>query len=76
MRTSNHHQIFFPHLSSSKPSTAPSVQENGGEDGLRENEDETEMAEETPAEDPLLVPRVKVAEDGSLIIDEERSGAV
>lgn len=31
--------------------------------------EETQLEEE----EPLLVPRVKVAEDGSLIIDEERS---
>ncbi|KAI7795636.1 transcription factor TFIIIB component B'' homolog isoform X2 [Triplophysa rosa] len=62
-----------PKPASTKPSTGPSVQENEGEDRLREDEEEAEaeMAEETHAEDPLLVPRVKVAEDGSLIIDEE-----
>ncbi|XP_056587231.1 transcription factor TFIIIB component B'' homolog isoform X3 [Triplophysa dalaica] len=60
-----------PKPTSSKPSTGPSVQENEGEDGLREDEEEADMAEETHAEDPLMVPRVKVAEDGSLIIDEE-----
>ncbi|KAA0719840.1 Transcription factor TFIIIB component B'' -like protein [Triplophysa tibetana] len=64
-----------PKPTSSKPSTGPSVQENEGEDGLLEDEEEAEaeadIAEETNAEDPLLVPRVKVAEDGSLIIDEE-----
>lgn len=37
-----------------------------------EDEDEDEAAEEEQ-EEALLVPQVKVAEDGSLIIDEERS---
>lgn len=37
-----------------------------------EDEEEEEAADEEQ-EEALLVPQVKVAEDGSLIIDEERS---
>lgn len=35
-------------------------------------EEEEEHEEEEEEEEPMLAPRVKVAEDGSLIIDEER----
>lgn len=58
---------------SSKTPAAPSVQETVVEDV--ENEEDEEIMQETQPEEeePLLVPRVKVAEDGSLIIDEERS---
>lgn len=38
-----------------------------------EGEEEEEEAAEEEQEEALLVPQVKVAEDGSLIIDEERS---
>lgn len=38
-----------------------------------EDEEEEEEAAEGEQEEALLVPQVKVAEDGSLIIDEERS---
>lgn len=58
---------------SSKTPAAPSVQETVVEDV--DNEEDEEIMQETQPEEeePLLVPRVKVAEDGSLIIDEERS---
>lgn len=36
-------------------------------------EDEEEVEAEEEKDQPLMAPRVKVAEDGSLIIDEERS---
>lgn len=75
VRGSKHNQSFFSLLSSTKPSTGSSVQETEREDGLREDEEEAEMAD-AEEEEPLMVPRVKVAEDGSLIIDEERSGVV
>ncbi|XP_073680707.1 uncharacterized protein [Garra rufa] len=58
-------------LTSSNIPAAPSVQETLVEDAVHE-EDEERMEETQPVEEePLLVPRVKVAEDGSLIIDEE-----
>lgn len=60
-------------FSSSKTPAAPSVQETVLED-VGHEEDEERVEETQPLEEePLLVPRVKVAEDGSLIIDEERS---
>lgn len=51
--------IFF---SSSAVQSAP--EENAAEDEVEERGGEEE--------EPMLAPRVKVAEDGSLIIDEER----
>lgn len=44
----------------------PLVTEENAEEGMEEEEREREE------EEPMLAPRVKVAEDGSLIIDEER----
>lgn len=38
----------------------------------REEEDEEEEAADEDQEEALLVPQVKVAEDGTLIIDESR----
>ncbi|KTG35581.1 hypothetical protein cypCar_00001783, partial [Cyprinus carpio] len=60
-----------PTPTSSKTPAAPSVQETVVEDV--DNEEDEEIMQETQPEEeePLLVPRVKVAEDGSLIIDEE-----
>ncbi|XP_065100081.1 uncharacterized protein [Paramisgurnus dabryanus] len=60
-----------PTPTSSKPSTGQTVQEIQARDAGHEEEEE--RAEETlpEEEEPLMVPRVKVAEDGSLIIDEE-----
>ncbi|XP_051536750.1 transcription factor TFIIIB component B'' homolog isoform X2 [Myxocyprinus asiaticus] len=62
-----------PPLISSNTSDGPSVQEEVAGDAGREEVEETERVDETQPEEeePLLVPRVKVAEDGSLIIDEE-----
>ncbi|XP_051732943.1 transcription factor TFIIIB component B'' homolog isoform X2 [Ctenopharyngodon idella] len=60
-----------PTPTSSKTPAAPSVQETVLED-VGHEEDEERVEETQPLEEePLLVPRVKVAEDGSLIIDEE-----
>ncbi|XP_048021075.1 transcription factor TFIIIB component B'' homolog isoform X4 [Megalobrama amblycephala] len=60
-----------PTPTASKTPAAPSVQETVPEDAGHE-EDEERVEETQPVEEePLLVPRVKVAEDGSLIIDEE-----
>lgn len=50
-----------------KPETPPKVASPRGE------EEEEEDAIEEEQEEALMVPQVKVAEDGSLIIDEERS---
>ncbi|XP_056302395.1 transcription factor TFIIIB component B'' homolog isoform X2 [Danio aesculapii] len=57
-------------ISSNTPDP-PAVEEPVAEDA--DPEEDEERTEEAQAEDkePLLVPRVKVAEDGSLIIDEE-----
>ncbi|XP_043077107.1 transcription factor TFIIIB component B'' homolog isoform X3 [Puntigrus tetrazona] len=61
----------YPTPTSSKTPAAPTVQETVVED-VGNEEDEERMEETQPEEEePLLVPRVKVAEDGSLIIDEE-----
>ncbi|XP_067233127.1 transcription factor TFIIIB component B'' homolog isoform X5 [Chanodichthys erythropterus] len=60
-----------PTPTASKTPAAPSVHETVPEDAGHE-EDEERVEETQPVEEePLLVPRVKVAEDGSLIIDEE-----
>ncbi|XP_051533022.1 transcription factor TFIIIB component B'' homolog isoform X2 [Myxocyprinus asiaticus] len=62
-----------PKPTSSETSDGPPVQEEVAGDAGCEEEEETERVDETQpeGEEPLLVPRVKVAEDGSLIIDEE-----
>uniref|UniRef100_A0A673LI66 Zgc:162472 n=1 Tax=Sinocyclocheilus rhinocerous TaxID=307959 RepID=A0A673LI66_9TELE len=55
----------------SKTPAAPSVQEMVVEDDGHEEDEERIEESQLGEEEPLLVPRVKVAEDGSLIIDEE-----
>ncbi|XP_016118914.1 transcription factor TFIIIB component B'' homolog, partial [Sinocyclocheilus grahami] len=55
----------------SKTPAAPSVQEMVVEDDGHEEDEERIEESQLEKEEPLLVPRVKVAEDGSLIIDEE-----
>uniref|UniRef100_A0A8C1WLW8 Myb-like domain-containing protein n=1 Tax=Cyprinus carpio TaxID=7962 RepID=A0A8C1WLW8_CYPCA len=55
----------------SKTPAAPSVQEMVVEDDGHEEDEERMEETQLEEEEPLLVPRVKVAEDGSLIIDEE-----
>ncbi|XP_051960769.1 transcription factor TFIIIB component B'' homolog isoform X2 [Xyrauchen texanus] len=63
-----------PKPTSSETADDPPVQEEvAGDAGHEEEVEETETVDETQpeGEEPLLVPRVKVAEDGSLIIDEE-----
>lgn len=63
----------FLFRSSKTPAAPAAVQETVVED-VGDEEVEERMEETQPEEEePLLVPRVKVAEDGSLIIDEERS---
>lgn len=47
----------------------PPTKEKPRED---EDEEEEEAAAEGEEDESLMVPQVKVAEDGSLIIDEER----
>ncbi|XP_037401924.1 transcription factor TFIIIB component B'' homolog isoform X1 [Pygocentrus nattereri] len=62
-------ETVLPPPPKAAPTVAPPVPpERGEEDG--EQEEET-PGSETREEEPLLAPRVKVAEDGSLIIDEE-----
>ncbi|XP_047661574.1 transcription factor TFIIIB component B'' homolog isoform X2 [Tachysurus fulvidraco] len=51
------------------PNAAPAVQPVTDENTAEEEEEREEEGEEE--EEPMLAPRVKVAEDGSLIIDEE-----
>nr|XP_055035802.1 transcription factor TFIIIB component B'' homolog isoform X3 [Misgurnus anguillicaudatus] len=60
-----------PTPTSSKPSTGPTVQEIVARDAGHEEEEERVEESLPEEEEPLMVPRVKVAEDGSLIIDEE-----
>lgn len=50
------------------------MQSASEKNAAEEEEEEEEQEEEQGAgeEEPMLAPRVKVAEDGSLIIDEER----
>ncbi|GAA6071877.1 transcription factor TFIIIB component B'' homolog isoform X1, partial [Tachysurus ichikawai] len=50
------------------PNAAPAVQSVTEQNAAEEEEEHEEEEEE---EEPMLAPRVKVAEDGSLIIDEE-----
>lgn len=69
----NPHQNFLFLFSSSKTPAAPSVQETVAEDAGHEEDEERVEETQPEEEEPLVVPRVKVAEDGSLIIDEERS---
>ncbi|NXQ55928.1 BDP1 factor, partial [Anthoscopus minutus] len=55
-------------------SSAPSQTKEQGEKSAPDHEEEEEEEEENGEENqdgPLLVPRVKVAEDGSIILDEE-----
>ncbi|XP_043821655.1 transcription factor TFIIIB component B'' homolog isoform X2 [Dromiciops gliroides] len=52
-------------------STAPVQTKNQEEKNIPDAEDDVEEMEEESNEGPLLVPRVKVAEDGSIILDEE-----
>lgn len=59
-----------------EPEVQPKVSTLGGEQEEEEEEEEeaaAAAAAEEEQEEPFLVPQVKVAEDGSLIIDEERS---
>ncbi|XP_077050125.1 uncharacterized protein LOC143697070 isoform X2 [Siphateles boraxobius] len=60
-----------PTPTSSKTPAAPSVQETAAEDAGHEEDEERVEETQPEEEEPLVVPRVKVAEDGSLIIDEE-----
>ncbi|XDV38402.1 hypothetical protein PO909_007820 [Leuciscus waleckii] len=60
-----------PTPTSSKTPAAPSVQETVAEDAGHEEDEERVEETQPEEEEPLVVPRVKVAEDGSLIIDEE-----
>ncbi|XP_058613810.1 transcription factor TFIIIB component B'' homolog isoform X3 [Onychostoma macrolepis] len=60
-----------PTPTSSKTPAPPSVQETVVEDVGNEEDEERMEETQLEEEEPLLVPRVKVAEDGSLIIDEE-----
>ncbi|KAB5549337.1 hypothetical protein PHYPO_G00066190 [Pangasianodon hypophthalmus] len=53
----------------SSPKAAPAVQTATEQNAAEEEEEEEERGGEE--EEPMLAPRVKVAEDGSLIIDEE-----
>jgi len=69
----NPHQKFLFLFSSSKTPAVPSVQETVEEDAGNEEDEERVDETQPEEEEPMVVPRVKVAEDGSLIIDEERS---
>lgn len=60
-----------PTPTSSKTPAAPSVQETVAEDAGHEEDEERVEETQPEEEEPMVVPRVKVAEDGSLIIDEE-----
>ncbi|XP_067279050.1 transcription factor TFIIIB component B'' homolog isoform X2 [Pseudorasbora parva] len=60
-----------PTPTSSTTPAAPPVQETVAEDAGHEEDEERVEETQPDEEEPMLVPRVKVAEDGSLIIDEE-----
>ncbi|XP_056114314.1 transcription factor TFIIIB component B'' homolog isoform X2 [Rhinichthys klamathensis goyatoka] len=60
-----------PTPTSSKTPAVPSVQETVAEDAGNEEDEERVDETQPEEEEPMVVPRVKVAEDGSLIIDEE-----
>ncbi|KAK7143231.1 hypothetical protein R3I93_014405 [Phoxinus phoxinus] len=60
-----------PTPTTSKTPAAPLVQETLAEDAGHEEDEERVEETQPEEEEPMVVPRVKVAEDGSLIIDEE-----
>lgn len=61
------------HDSSPERAQEPEVPPKAASPRVEDEEEEEEGAAEEEQEEALLVPQVKVAEDGSLIIDEERS---
>lgn len=51
----------------------PQAPQNDANPTVEDEDADVEEVEDEEQEDSIMVPQVKVAEDGSLIIDEERS---